>query len=124
MADDDALIAKAAEALRSTLPLSSDGTGHIDCEYDEETKPDCGCIDVLPRSARAVIAAVRDQIAAEALLEAADEIHREARWQTEQQMRNAGTPSASQNYYVTCRLAVVESVLRARAYRLDPREAP
>ena len=60
------LLRLAAEALRGVLPMSSDGTGHIDCEYDEERNLNCGCIDVLPRAAAAVLEAVLPGVRARA----------------------------------------------------------
>lgn len=67
----DDLLQLAAEALRGVLPMSSDGTGHIDCEYDEERNLNCGCIDVLPRAAAAVLEAVLPGVRARAISDVA-----------------------------------------------------
>jgi len=77
--NDDALIAKAAEALWQAT--TDESHLHTVADALDTHAGDCaGCDDDMTHYARAVVAAVRDEIAAEALREAADEMPDGGRW--------------------------------------------
>lgn len=66
------------DAVLACLPMSDDGTGHVvDCGYDDEATPTCGCYSLPGRIAEAIepwLAARVAEAGARALEKAADEM--------------------------------------------------